>query len=81
MNKSWNKNEITFLWCDRERECKGDWEWKKIESKRLDCYFWKKNYFKEIKKDIKIFDWKEIIGKGLICTGFEQKGYDWKVLD
>ena len=43
--------------------------------------FEKKNYFKEIKKDIKIFDWKEIIGKGLICTGFEQKGYDWKALD
>ena len=37
-----NKNEITFLWGDRDRELKEDWEGMKIETTRLDCYIRKK---------------------------------------
>lgn len=30
-----NKNEIAFLWGDKDRECKGDWKRKNKETTRL----------------------------------------------
>ena len=38
-------------------------------------------YFRGIKKEPTVLDWKETIQKGLIGKEFEQKRYDWKALD
>ena len=83
-----NKNEITFLWGDRDRDYKGDWEWKKIETTRFDCYIWKKftleifakNYenfsLDLVKIDLerrKDFNRKGVIGKAWINKEWNRK--------
>ena len=56
-----NKNEITFLWGDRDREFKGDWEGKKLQN-LIGSLYLKEIYLKRnSEKNSKEFDLQEII--------------------
>ena len=76
-----NKNEITFLWVDRDRDFKEDWEWKKIKTKSLDCYIWKKFTLQRFAKKIqKYLIGNKSFGKDQFIKDLNRKymiGKDW----